>query len=137
MGCLWGRSCCTPIPPPPFTGHRRTGDWAVCEGNGRRAKRRKATLFSTVVDLPHKLPEGQYPQHSHLPGMDGLIKAGVKNVLELCVTDVESLRYKQELVRKILHTGSLLPKRKEPPALSIHLMSGGAGRWKQEDAHFC
>ncbi len=67
--------------------------------------------------------------------MDRLIKAGVKNVLELCVADVEPLRYKQELVSKILHTGSPLSKRKEPPALRSHLMSGGAWRWEQEDAH--
>ncbi len=84
---------------------------------------------------PRWLPEGQYPQHSHLPSRDMLIKTGVKDVLELCIADVESLCYKQELVRKFLHTGSPLPKRKEPPVLSCHLMSRGAGRWEQEDAH--
>ncbi len=78
-----------------------------------------------MVDIPHKLPERQYPQHSHLPGRDRLIKAGVKDVLELCIADVESLRHKQELVGKLLHTGSPLPKRKEPSVLSCHLMSGG------------
>ncbi len=67
--------------------------------------------------------------------MDRLIKAGIKNVLELCITDVESIRYKQELVRKLLHTGFPLPKRKEPHVFSSHLMSGEAGRWEKY-AHF-